>query len=213
MCHAGAEHDPGEIDAGHAPDELREDVEGGVPARHLPEAPEGERDGRIEMRARSAAPRRVDDRDRGRCHRDAHEEPSRQVAPETASRRGGRAQRRSGQRGSGQRRSGMIQQGHEHTGRDHEEPQMGRFHQVFGPVAPEGLAQGAVHTSQTRRPTGEVRSIVIESHLRPGSGPGAAHGGAPSGPAAAWSSRGRGRPGRSSARPGPAGPPGCPGGR
>ena len=193
MGNGSAEPRPGDDDPGRAPEELRGDIERRIPAGDLPEPPEGQGHGRIEVGAGSAPPRRVDDRDCGRRHREPHEEPSERLVFEAPS--DDRADRR----------RGVIQQRRENTGRNHEEPEMGRFHQVFGPVPPERLPHACrpcgLDTASRRRGSAEVaggrsgrdrdREQLAHRHR--------------SGPAAAWPARARGRPGRSSALPAPAG--------
>jgi hypothetical protein len=102
--------------AGKTAQELGHRVEHGIPAGHLAQAEEGQRDGRVQMGTRLAAPGRIDDAHGGDAHQDADERPLEE-----------RVER-------GKRRGRVDHQYRAQARRDHEGAETPRLHHVLGPV-------------------------------------------------------------------------------
>ena len=121
-------HRAGDRHAGGAAGELRDEVEQQVPPADLAQPEEGERYRRVEMRAGTPAPGRVDQRRRQRTHRQSIQET-------THGRIGERV---------AQHAAGRLDQGGGDAGKHHEQRQEQRLDQVFGPMARQGVAQWQV---------------------------------------------------------------------
>ena len=70
--------------AAEPPDDLRTDVEQRIPKLDLPEAEEGQRHRRIEMRARALPPGREHERGGRQPHREAHAGAEQEGRPDRA---------------------------------------------------------------------------------------------------------------------------------
>ena len=99
-------------------DELREDIEGGIPARDLPQSQERQRHRRVHVGAGALAPRGIDQHDRGQSHGDADAGAAGILALEEPAPGGGR----------------VAQQRGKHARRDHEHAQRPALDQVLGPM-------------------------------------------------------------------------------
>jgi hypothetical protein len=110
-----------EQNAERAAERLEERVGQGIAGPDASEAPERERDGGVDVRARALGPRRVEDADRGRAHCGAHPAAANEGIRKRVARH------------AAQCRAGVFEQCREHAGRQHEDAEACRFHQVLGP--------------------------------------------------------------------------------